>query len=69
VIGTGKEFVDDSFPHQNDGMVYWNDHSSGRSDTSLKGERAYKFGPAIGEKSLWGNDGRPNTLDIDQGDV
>ena len=50
-------------------MVYWNDHSSGRSDTSLKSERACKFAPAIGEKSLWGNDGRPNTLDIDQGDV
>ena len=50
-------------------MIYWNDHASGRSDTSLKQERAYKFDKAIGETSLWGDDLRPNTLDIDQGDV
>jgi len=50
-------------------MVYWNDHPSRSSDTSLKGEKAYKFGPPQGQKSLWGKDGRPATLDIDQGDV
>jgi hypothetical protein len=50
-------------------MIFWNDHASRHSGTSLREEKAYKFGPPIGEESLWGRDGRPATLDIDQGDV
>lgn len=50
-------------------MVYWDDSASRNSNVSLKGQASYKFGPPIGEQSLWGNDGRPNTLDIDQGEV
>lgn len=69
IIGSRRPYEDYSFPPENDGMIYWNDHASLRSDTSLKQERAYKFGPPIGQRSMWGDDGRPATLDIDQGDV
>jgi len=66
ILGSGKSYVDESFPHEKNEMVYWPSHPR-RDNLSFKNFNVVGFAPPRGEE-LWGSHG-VQPFDIVQGDV
>jgi len=54
IVGSGRPFIDSTFPHQADGMVHWSSSPRTKDRNHFRDESVFKFDVPLGQHSLWG---------------